>query len=323
MRGRRDIVARHLRRVHGESLQGAALRRAVDRVVRLVRALLGRVVSHPGAVERRDRRGLHPRGLGNLREGLADGTGVILALPHLGGWEWAGRWIADCGWPITVVVEPLEPPELFEWFAEFRRSLGMNVVPLGPGAASAAIKALKANDVVCLLCDRDIGGGGVEVEFFGERTTLPAGPATLALRTGAPVLPTAVYFRPDGGHLGKVGAPLDIDASRFDGDDVARHHAAARVPARGADPHRARAVAPAAAELAERPRLPRDRDSAFSWRSGPSEAPTCQENQCQLVVFAWPNARLPPSRPAPVATVEAEKAPHDASCVMVLVPSAP
>ena len=127
---------------------------------------------------------------------MADGTGVILALPHLGGWEWAGRWIADCGIPITVVVEPLEPPELFEWFADFRRSLGMDVVPLGPGAASAAIKAVKANGVLCLLCDRDIGGGGVEVEFFGERTTLPAGPATLALRTGAPVLPTAVYFRP-------------------------------------------------------------------------------------------------------------------------------
>ena len=91
--------------------------------------------------------------------------------------------------PITVIVEPLEPPELFEWFADYRRSLGMNVVPLGPGAASAAIKAVKSNGVLCLLCDRDIGGGGIEVEFFGERTTLPAGPATLALRTGAPVLP--------------------------------------------------------------------------------------------------------------------------------------
>ncbi len=108
-----------------------------------------------------------------------------------------------------MIVEPLEPPELFEWFADYRRSLGMNVVPLGPGAASAAIKAVKGNGVLCLLSDRDIGGGGVEVEFFGERTTLPAGPATLALRTGAPVLPTAVYFRPNGGHLGKVGAPLD------------------------------------------------------------------------------------------------------------------
>ncbi len=97
----------------------------------------------------------------------------------------------------------------------------MNVVPLGPGAASAAIKAVKSNGVLCLLCDRDIGGGGIEVEFFGERTTLPAGPATLALRTGAPVLPTAVYFRPDGGHLGKVGAPLDVTRHGSMAEDIA------------------------------------------------------------------------------------------------------
>ena len=56
---------------------------------------------------------------------------MIVALPHLGGWEWAGRWIAEQGLPITVVVEPLEPPELFEWFVSFRQSLGMTVVPVG------------------------------------------------------------------------------------------------------------------------------------------------------------------------------------------------
>jgi KDO2-lipid IV(A) lauroyltransferase len=86
------------------------------------------------------------------------------------------------------------------------------------------LAALKRNDVVCLLCDRDIQRSGVDVEFFGERTTLPAGPATLGLRSGAPVLPTAVYFtdRTDG-HLGVVRPPVPTDRS---GDglrvDVAR-----------------------------------------------------------------------------------------------------
>ena len=71
----------------------------------------------------------------------------------------------------------------------------MTVVPVGPDAGSGRrSRALRANEVVCLLSDRDIQGGGVEVEFFGERTTLPGGPATLGLRTGAPILPTAVYF---------------------------------------------------------------------------------------------------------------------------------
>ena len=74
--------------------------------------------------------------------------------------------------------------------------------------------------MLCLLCDRDIGGGGIPVEFFGEPTTLPGGPATLALRTGAPVLPAAVYFDP-GGHLGRVGGP-STGAATVDGRRLAR-----------------------------------------------------------------------------------------------------
>jgi lauroyl/myristoyl acyltransferase len=85
-------------------------------------------------------------------------------------------------------------------------------VPVGPEAAGAIAKALKANEVVCLLCDRDIQGGGVEVEFFGERTTIPGGPAMLSLRTGAPVLPVAVYFeRRYNGHFAIVRPPLSSE----------------------------------------------------------------------------------------------------------------
>jgi len=106
-------------------------------------------------------------------------------------------------------VEAIEPPELFEWFVELRSKLGMNVIALGPSAGREVIAALKRNDVVCLLCDRDIQRSGIEVEFFGEPTTLPGGPATLALRTGAALLPTAVYFtdRTDG-HFGVVRPPI-------------------------------------------------------------------------------------------------------------------
>ena len=119
---------------------------------------------------------------------------MILALPHMGGWDWAGRWLADQGIPVTVIVERIEPPELFDWFVTWRSDLGMKVVPLGPDAGRATLRALRDNEVVCLLSDRDIQRGGVEVEFFGERTTLPGGPATLALRTGAPLLPVGVYY---------------------------------------------------------------------------------------------------------------------------------
>ncbi|HEY7629017.1 MAG TPA: hypothetical protein VH761_18250, partial [Ilumatobacteraceae bacterium] len=76
------------------------------------------------------------------------------------------------------------------------------VVPTGPQAGPAVLKALRAGETVCLLCDRDLDHTGVEVEFFGERTTLPPGPATLSIRTGAPILPVGVFFTPkrDGHH---------------------------------------------------------------------------------------------------------------------------
>ncbi len=255
MRGRRETVARHLRRVRGPSLEGEALDRAVDASFLSytrywVESFRVPTTSKADIAARFTTEGIH-----HMLDALADGRGAILALPHLGGWEWAGRWVADQGIPITVVVEPLDPPELFEWFVGYRRSLGMQVVPVGLGAAMASIKALRSNGVLCLLCDRDIGTGGVEVEFFGERTKLPAGPATLALRTGAPILP-------DRGVLRSRRTPRRecrrADRDRATGIAGRGHRgvdAGARVSTGRADPRRARAVASVPTELAERPRL--------------------------------------------------------------------
>ncbi len=84
------------------------------------------------------------------------------------------------------------------------------------------MRALKANHVVCLLCDRDIGGGGVEVDFFGERTRIPGGPATMALRTGAAIIPVGVYQLPTGRHHAVVRPALDVERQGRLRDDVAR-----------------------------------------------------------------------------------------------------
>ena len=159
----------------------------------------------------------------HVQPAIDAGTGAIVALPHLGGWEWAGRWATDRGLKMSVVVEPLNPPELFEWFAELRRKFGMTIIPLGPDAGAACLRALRNNEILCLLCDRYIDGGGVAVDFFGERTLLPAGPATLAIRTGAPLVPTAVYFSDSGvGHHAIVRPPLDTAKTGRLRDDVAR-----------------------------------------------------------------------------------------------------
>src|SRR6478672_10222913 len=151
------------------------------------------------------------------------GNGVALALPHLGGWEWAAAWMAGLGYHMLAVVERLEPPELREWFEAQRESYGLEIVALGDEDMSKRVlKALRDNRIVCLLSDRDLTGDGVEVEFFGERTTLPAGPATLALRTGAALLPVAVYFTEGRGHRGVVEAPIPTERGGRLREDVAR-----------------------------------------------------------------------------------------------------
>lgn len=220
MRSKRSMVERHLRRVN-PALQGYALRRAANDAFDSYARYWVESFRLPSLPASEVARHMATEGYSNVLNGLKAGKGVILALPHLGGWEWAGRWVADQKIPITVVVETIEPPELFEWFRDLRSKLGMTVVPLGPGAAAACAKALKQNEVLALLCDRDISGGGIEVEFFGERTTLPAGPATLSLRTGAPVVPTAVYFTQRGdGHLGVIHPPITIERTGKLRDDV-------------------------------------------------------------------------------------------------------
>ncbi len=150
------------------------------------------------------------------------GKGTILALPHVGGWEFGGRWLATKGIALTVVAERLEPPELFDWFCALRSKVGLTVVPLGPSAGTDIIKALRANKVVALLCDRVIGEGGVPVEMFSSPTLLPAGPATLAIRTGATILPTAVYSYPDGHHHARILEPIECDRRGTMRDDVSR-----------------------------------------------------------------------------------------------------
>ena len=132
----------------------------------------------------------------HISDARRTGPGAILVLPHVGSWEWAGVWLAQRpDMKVTAVVEPIDHPELFEWMGRFRRRIGMDIVPAGPEALGALTRALNNGHVVCLLADRDIGGGGVEVEFFGERTTLPGGAAVLARRTGSPIVGVVVSRR--------------------------------------------------------------------------------------------------------------------------------
>jgi len=221
---RRSMISRQLQRAD-PSLRGLRLRRAVQNAFDYYAQYWLESFRLPTMSARAVDRGFDEGDYDpHITGALEAGNGCILALPHLGGWEWAGRWIADQGHPITVIVERIDPPELFEWFVKLRSDLGMNVVPLGPKAGGEVVAALKRNEIVCLLSDRDIQRSGPTVEFFGEKTTLPGGAATVALRTGAPILPTAVYFvEGTDRHQAWVRPPLPVERhSKRLRDDVQR-----------------------------------------------------------------------------------------------------
>jgi KDO2-lipid IV(A) lauroyltransferase len=169
-------------------------------------------------------------GLDNLAKGMASGDGVVMALPHIGSWEWGGSFLDGIGYHMTAVAEVLEPEDLFEWFIEQRRAMGLTIVPLDAEASGILIKTLRNGGLVGLLCDRDLVGNGIEVEFFGETTTFPGGPATLALRTGATLITAAVYSGPGKMHHSLISGPIDTtrrgsmraDVGRLT-QEIARH----------------------------------------------------------------------------------------------------
>jgi KDO2-lipid IV(A) lauroyltransferase len=141
--------------------------------------------------------GISPEHYDWLKTGASDGRGVILALPHLGNWDAAAAWVTANGWPMVTVAERLKPEAVFNQFVAYREALGMEVLPLTGGQRpplDVLAERLGQGFLVALLGDRDLSRNGVEVEFFGGRTRMPAGPAILAIRTGAPLYAVDLCF---------------------------------------------------------------------------------------------------------------------------------
>ena len=132
----------------------------------------------------------------HIRAGLEAGRGVIMPLPHSGNWDMAGVWMVQHFGTFTTVAERLKPESLYQRFIDYRESLGFEMLPLTGGERppfEVLAERLHNNGIVCLMADRDLTRSGVQVDFFGEPTRMPAGPAKLAIETGAVLLPTHCY----------------------------------------------------------------------------------------------------------------------------------
>ncbi|MEE6139623.1 phosphatidylinositol mannoside acyltransferase [Mycobacterium sp. 050128] len=153
-------------------------------------------------------------GADHIDAALAAGRGVVLALPHSGNWDMAGLWLAQTRGTFTTVAERLKPESLYRRFIAYRESLGFEVLPLSGGdrpAFDVLCERLRANRVVCLMAERDLTRSGVEVDFFGEPTRMPAGPAKLAVETGAALCPAHCWNEPDAWPV-EIFPPLDCSS---------------------------------------------------------------------------------------------------------------
>lgn len=125
-----------------------------------------------------------------LDEALTHGKGAVIVCMHFGNWDLGAGGAAARGYPITVVAESFADRRLDSEVLGSRRRLGMQVVKMEK-AGPSLLRALKQNGLLALLIDRPVPGEGVRVKFFGEDVEVPAGPARLALRSGAAVVPAA------------------------------------------------------------------------------------------------------------------------------------
>jgi KDO2-lipid IV(A) lauroyltransferase len=214
--------ARNQRRVLGEQATPAAL----SAVVRAGLRSYARYWLETFRMERTDTTEVADRaltatvGLEHVRAARDAGRGIVLALPPSGNWDVAGLSMVRLLGGITTVAERLEPEPVYRRFVAYREHLGFEVLPLtGPdgavGATGAVLRRrLEEGRMVCLLADRDLGSGGIPVTFFGEATTMPAGPAMLAALTGADLCPVHLAYT-DTGWIQHVAPPVALPGTRL------------------------------------------------------------------------------------------------------------
>lgn len=136
-----------------------------------------------------------------LTDAIAAKTGVIVAVPHAGNWDHAGAYFCAKGIRLVTVAERLKPEKLFLKFLAYRQAMGMEVLPLDGRVLNTLQDRLNEGALVALVSDRDLSRSGIEIEFFGGRARMPAGPALLALRTKAPLITAFVTYTDNGVHI--------------------------------------------------------------------------------------------------------------------------
>lgn len=133
-----------------------------------------------------------------LRDPIASKQGCIVALPHAGNWDHAAAYFCSTGITLTAVVEKLKPEAIFKKFLAYRSSIGIEPISHKEKTIPLLLERLSSGKLVALVADRDMSRSGVEVSFLGGIAKMPAGPATLAIKSGSPLITAYIRYLKDG-----------------------------------------------------------------------------------------------------------------------------
>ncbi len=148
-----------------------------------------------------------------LLDAIAAGKGAIVTLPHVGNYDHAAAYFCGKGAKIVTVAEHLKPEALFNKFLEYRAAFGMEALPLDGRVLPTLSQRIRSGCVIALAADRDLSRSGIDVTFFGGPARMPAGPAILALKTGAPLICAMISYTEIGIHIDFSLVPIPMSGS--------------------------------------------------------------------------------------------------------------
>ena len=170
-------------------------------------------------------------GIEHLDQVVAGGIGGIMAVPHCGSFSTVLAFLVGRGYPLVLVVEPIEPPELLQLISELRRSPGLEVLTLSPTAGRDVLRALRANKIVVLAGDRDLAAQPMRLPFFGTPANVPSGIARLAIR-GTPVVTAFTAWAAGGQAFARIDPVLHLAQIKGESSEAATERAVLAILAR-------------------------------------------------------------------------------------------
>jgi len=151
----------------------------------------------------------------NLKRALSEGKGVIGLCAHFGNFTLMGSGLTSRGYPFALVVRPADESRVETYFQKWRDRMGYDSIPALPRsqAVRQSLLALRQNKILALFADQNKAKGGVFVDFFGRPAGTVVGPAVMALRTSAPIVPIFNVRQGANKHKVIIGPSIKLEIS--------------------------------------------------------------------------------------------------------------